>query len=215
MDIIQVNKISLGFSKKKMDSFWDQTVWQLHCTPRPLALPSLWRILRGDLLPKFLSVSWGLWLCINGKVFIYASHKVKNTSSTILFPAKDFQLIRWSSVINNLCKQKNSSLPYLWRSQKGEIWLWHSNKGTNSRKFSYWCGHRRNLASRPAHTVHRLNIMVLTSTVRLVHIRCYKKREKDVSTLNDNSNYAIMAGLYRIASKTQKVKRGTFPMKQM
>ena len=99
MDIIQVNKISLGFSKKKMGSFWDQTVWQLHCTPRPLALSPLWRILRGDLLPKFLSVSWGLWLCINGKVFIYASHKVKNTSSTILFSAKDFQLICLSSVI--------------------------------------------------------------------------------------------------------------------
>ena len=116
-----------------------------------------------------------------GEVLIYASHKIKNTSSTILFPAKDFQLICLTSVINDLCKQKNSSIPYLRCSQKGEIWLWHSNKGTNSRKFSYWCGHRRNLAGRPAHTVHRLNIMVLTSTVRLVHIRCYKKRERSLS----------------------------------
>lgn len=137
------------------------------------------------------------------ELLIYAAHKVKKISSTILFLAKDFQSIYLSSVFNKLCKWKNGNIQYLWCSQKGEIWLWHSNKGTNSRKFSYWCGHRRNLAgSRPAHTVHRLNIMVLTSTVRLVHIRCCQKREKDISTLNDISNYAIMAGLYRIARRT-------------
>lgn len=87
--------------------------------------------------------------------------------------------------------------------------MWHSNKGTNSRKFSYWCGHRRNLAeSRPAHTVQRLNIMVLTGTVRLVRIRCYQKREKDTATLNDIPTYAIMAVLYRILiGHCKKVER--------
>lgn len=51
--------------------------------------------------------------------------------------------------------------------------------------------------SRPTHMVHRLNIMVFASTVRLIHVRCYQKREKNISILNDILNYAVIVGFYR------------------
>lgn len=116
------------------------------------------------------------------------------------------------SVLNNLDKW-NSSILYLWCSKKGEVWLWHSNKGTHLRKFSYWCGHRSDLAgSRPTCIVHRLNIMVLTSTVSLVHIRCYQKREDGKSIFNDILIYAIIAGFYRLVSrKLLKGKQRNLP----
>ena len=111
------------------------------------------------------------------EVYVYTADTVKKKSAPLdFFSPKTFVNLLKLSVKKNFYKW-NSSILYLWCSKKGEIWMWHSNKGTNSRKFSYGCGHRRNLAgSRPTHVVYRPGVVVLTSTVRLVYIRCYQKK---------------------------------------